>query len=190
MENKQKEFKPKLNNDTLMSIEGLDYYGEYVKSDNNKYILTWLDGEIGGTIRGSRDKGKGILIFFEDEKCKYYIKLERPVKGKIAENGNIVICDWLFSKPYDPKNYTMLGGKCIAVNKDGDILINHEVKANLANCAISKDGNIAVFHTATHPKHEDGDKLFFFDLIKKELIDTKDTEGERGINLMSLLEKL
>lgn len=169
--------KPVIYSKEMMCIQDSDYCGEYVKSQNGKYLLTWLDGDFEKDILGSRESGNGILIFFEDNKYKYQLGLQRPNNGKIAENGTIVIEEWLFSDD--------LVGNCLSIDKKEKILINHRVNANLLNCAISKEGNYALFQTAMSENHEDGNKIFFFDLNEKKLVWVRDNilfahEKEKG----------
>ena len=82
--------------------------------------------------------------------------VQRPNDGKVANNGNFVIADWLFSGD--------LNGIFYVFDIEGRFIIQHKVNANILNTSISPSGNYAIFQTANNNEDEDGNKLFLFKL--------------------------
>lgn len=131
-------------NGGFLDIPGLGFFGQCNTSKNGKYTLGWADRVI-------LVKHGGSPIVFD---------LVSPEEGKVADNGNFVI-----ASDVEPEKLS-----CVikAYSRQGELLIRLKVRALLVNNGISPSGDYAVWQTANNPDSNDGNKLIFFDLIKRE----------------------
>jgi hypothetical protein len=145
----------------FLSIFKLNYHGEFHRSENGRFILSWSDADEEGLQGGARDSGNGRYILIDGDKIILQGELERPNDGKVSNQGFFVINDWMFKGD--------LTGTFYAFDISGKKLIRYKVSANLGKSGISNDGRYAVCQTYDS-KTEDGNKIFLFDLIKQELV--------------------
>ena len=142
---------------TIKDIAG--FYGIEKKSPNKKYSVYFCDG----MYNGSKWKN-GNLALILDDKLLFKKEIERPNDCKVNDNGTVACCDWLDSDE--------LIGKFYIFDKFGSELFSRKTKANLGNCELSNDSEIAIFETH-NAENNDGDKLFIIDLqankIKKKI---------------------
>ncbi|MCF8011244.1 MAG: tetratricopeptide repeat protein [Clostridiales bacterium] len=167
--NQNKEYEIASNN--FLRIKKIDFYGEFSKSLNGKYIIAWSDFDKKNGRGGFRNSGNGPFLLLEKGKIRYQSEVQRPNDGKVSNIGTFIFNDWLFGNK--------LSGKFYAFDKDGNVLIEHLFKANLFNNGISEDGQFAVCQTA-NASNKDGSKLFLFDLKRQTLISTFDPISGRA----------
>lgn len=153
--------KVKFDNDFLSIIEP-HFFGEFSHSENKKYILAWNDYDPISRIGGYRESGNGCFILIYENKIILKGSVQRPNDGKVANNGNFIIADWLFSGD--------LNGIFYVFDITGRFLIQQKVNANILNTYISPSGNYAIFQTAHNNEDEDGNKLFLFNLDPIKLL--------------------
>jgi tetratricopeptide (TPR) repeat protein len=151
-----------------LAIHKLNYHGEFHRSENGRFILSWSDMDLeacrtwAGEIRaGSREKGHGGYLLLDEDKIILQGKLERPNDGKVSDQGVFILNDWMFKVEQI--------GTFYAFKPNGQKLIQHKFNANLYNNGLSKNGKFAVCQTA-NSDNEDGNKLSFFDLDKQKLM--------------------
>ena len=144
------------------------YCGEFHRSGNARFILSWSDVDLEALrceareIRGgAREKGLGEYILIDGDNLVLWGKLERPHDGKVSDSGIFILNDWMFGEG--------LKGTFYSFEPNGQKLIEQNFRANLYNNGISKDGQFAVCQTCDSD-NEDGNKLSFFDLGKRNLI--------------------
>ena len=128
-----------------------EIFGQFSKSPNKDYTLVWSDRWICGQ---SKSGGPFYLFHNGKEICKG--KIERPNDGSVANNGNFIFCDWLFSQELESIFY--------AFNYRGETIIKQKLDANLLNAALSDDGLYAACQTATNDDGYYSDTLLAFDL--------------------------
>lgn len=137
------------------------FCGSSSSSPNNKYIIVCNDSSI--NTGGSRERGNGKAYIVSDSMLiKTINTVKRPNSGKIANNGNFIIEDWLFGNE--------LAGILYCYNVDGELLFNLKVEANIFNSSISADGNYAIIQTANNDEGEDGNCIFFINISEKKLL--------------------
>lgn len=141
----------------FIRIRSLDFYGKYEKSPNGKYIIACSDSYYMDDI-----KYNGCIVLIYNGKIVFSKELERPNDGKVSNNGTVVVNDWLES------NDTI--GIFYVFNNLGDMLINQNFKANLANNEISLSGRYGLCSTLSSDFEEHSNKTFLFDILNKEQI--------------------
>lgn len=151
------------NNDIIIdensiSIHSLDLFGEYSISQNHNYILAWCDSYTILNNNGIEEKISGKYALLKGKHIVLSGELQRPNDGKVANNGNFILNDWL--------NPNKREGIFYAFDSIGNILIKHQFYANLYNNGISTDGRYSVCQLANSDT-VDGRTLNLFDLEKK-----------------------
>lgn len=126
--------------------------GNFILATKDQYYI--LEG-------GIRKIVKGRAVFINQAELFLIDDLERPNDGKLAENGNFIINDWMASSE--------LCGTFYAFNSKCEVIIKTKFNSNLYNNAISEDGRYAVLETVKS-KSDDQDKIFFFDLKNRNLL--------------------
>jgi tetratricopeptide (TPR) repeat protein len=148
----------------FLGIYRLNYHGEFHRSENGRFILSWsdmADSETEGIHIGAREKGHGRYLLIDEDKLILRGKLERPNDGKVSDRGIFILNDWMFKgEPI---------GTFYAFETNGREIIKHKLNANIYNNVISSDGRFAVCQTLDSD-NEDGNKVLFFDLSKRELV--------------------
>ncbi len=135
----------------FIRIPSRDFFGQSSKSPDGRYTLAWLDG-------GPNQSRHGRWILLDARKIVAEGAMPRPNDGKVANNGVFIINDW--------GSIENLSGTLAAFTSQGTPLLSRTFHANLFNNGLSADGRWAVCQTANAP-HEDGNKLFVFDLCSK-----------------------
>ncbi|SPP97826.1 conserved protein of unknown function [Bradyrhizobium vignae] len=133
----------------IIRIPSRDFFGHSRKSPNGRYTIAWLDG-------GPDQARRGRWIILDGGKVKAEGVLPRPNDGKVADNGTFILNDW---RSIENLSGTFAG----LLRATARPLFARSFKANLFNNGLSADGRWAVCQTANAP-HEDGGRLFIFDL--------------------------
>ncbi len=145
----------------FVSIRSMDFYGQYSESPDGVFLIAWSDFNQSLGVGGFREFGEGTYILSENCKVLRSDRLQRPNDGKVANNGTIIINDWMFGEG--------LKGTFYALDKSGRQLIKYRFSANLFNNGISEDGHYAVCQCAKSDT-EDDSVLSFFDLEKESFL--------------------
>lgn len=141
----------------FVNINSLDFFGQFTKSPNSHYMIAFSD-----------HFNEYVLLKNEKIICKRTVP--RPNDCKIANNGTFIINGW------DSSNN--LSGTFYAFNNKGNLILKNNLKANLFNNGLSRDGRYATCQTCSS-KNEDNNKLFFFDLQKQKLLWSTNPHGGR-----------
>lgn len=132
------------------------FYGNKQYSPNRQYCVSYADGHY------ENDKWKnGDIALVKDKKLLFKKKLQRPNDCFVSNDGIVIACDWL--------NSDALTGKFLIFNETGEELFFKKTTANLGNCAISDNSQIALFETHNSDTN-DGDKIFIVDIANKQII--------------------
>lgn len=142
----------------FLSIPAKGYFGQYTRSGNGHFVLTWRDGNDEGTHGGARQSGMGRYLLLEDEKIVVEGRMERPNDGKVADTGTFILNDWHFST-------AQLQGTFCAFRKDGTPILQQRYEANLYNNGLSADGHWACCQTCNSGTEIDSSVLTIFDLV-------------------------
>lgn len=121
------------------SLNGADFNCQYSKSSNNQYILAFNDSDVSNGLSGHRKSSKGYYFLFKQNVLTTMGRLERPNDAKVADNGNFIINDWLFTTE------TKSIGYCF--NERGEKMFRKRFKANLLTNALSNSGHFGLFIT-------------------------------------------
>jgi hypothetical protein len=132
----------------IIRIPARDFFGQARKSPNGRYTIAWLDG-------GPDQARRGRWILLDGGKVIAEGVLPRPNDGKVANNGTFILNDW--------GAIETLSGTLTAFAPDGTMIVARTFQANLFDNGLSDDGRWAACQTANAP-HEDGGRLFIFDL--------------------------
>lgn len=111
-----------------------ELFGSYTKSNNERYILTYCDGN---QTYGEWENGEICLIEQSQSSTVLWSKpIERPDGCMVSNDGKVVVNDGL--------QYTgELRGLFYAFSREGNLLIEQRFDSNLCSCAISDDGKYA-----------------------------------------------
>lgn len=116
------------------------FYGRYYESPNASFLLAYQDGH--ATLVSCNERWiDGIILLIKGNQLLWSRKMERPNDGQVANNGVVIVNDWLRIKG-------ALGGKSYVLNQNGEILFEKVFDSNLASCAISSEGDYAAVSTA------------------------------------------
>jgi hypothetical protein len=143
--------------DDWLRIKSIDFFGQFSTSPNGKYTLGWGGGNVAVEIAKFSDRGRYVLL--EDDEIILQGEIQCPNDGKVANNGTLVINDWML--------HTKTNGTFYAFDVQGNVLLKHLFQANLFNNGLSPDGKYAICQTA-NSDHADGNTLNFFDLSTGE----------------------
>jgi hypothetical protein len=147
---------------------GCSFIGEYERSPNGRYTISWVDGHItiaGGSEADGRQNMPGKFLLLDRNREVVRGAMERPNNGHVADNGTFVLCDWTFARNNAIFYVADRSGKLILERKFG----------KLTNCGISPDGRFACCH-AVDSDHDNVQKLHFFDLTTGKLLWAKEPE--------------
>jgi DNA-directed RNA polymerase subunit RPC12/RpoP/tetratricopeptide (TPR) repeat protein len=128
-----------------VEIKQLNFRGEFSRSPDGRYLLAW------------RESGPGAFLLLEERCIICRGKLQRPHDGKVADNGNFVLNDWMLGEG--------LKGTFYAFDCNGEVLIRKRFQANLSSNGISDDGRFCACQTCTPDSF-----LYLFDLTQKILL--------------------
>ena len=140
----------------LVSIDALDFIGHQAVSPNKRYRLIWADRTPDGSRGGNRSEGHGSWSLLLDDRIVTTGSLERPQEGCVADNGTVILHDWVFGEG--------LKGRFIAFAPDGTQLVTQQFAANLMSNGLSPDGRFAICQTANAPGSADSCHYMLFDL--------------------------
>ncbi len=140
----------------LVSIDALDFFGHQAVSPNKRYRLIWADRTPDGSRGGNRSEGHGSWSLLLDDRIVTTGSLERPQEGCVADNGTVILHDWMFGEG--------LKGRFFAFAPDGTQLVTQQFAANLMSNSLSPDGQFAICQTANAPGSADSCRYMLFDL--------------------------
>jgi hypothetical protein len=140
----------------LVSIDALDFIGHQAVSPSKRYRLIWADRTPDGSRGGNRSKGHGSWSLLLDDRIVTAGSLERPQEGCVADNGTVILHDWMFGEG--------LKGRFVAFAPDGTQLVAQQFAANLMSNSLSPDGKFAICQTANAPGSADNCRYVLFDL--------------------------
>ncbi len=140
----------------LVSIDALDFIGHQAVSPNKRYRLIWADRTPDGSRGGNRSEGHGSWSLLLDDRIVTAGSLERPQEGCVADNGTVILHDWMFGEG--------LKGRFVAFAPDGTQLVTQQFAANLMSNSLSPDGKFAICQTANAPGSADSCRYMLFDL--------------------------
>ncbi len=140
----------------LVSIDALDFIGQRANSPNQRYRLIWADRGPDGRRGGYRNDGHGSWSLLYDDRLVTTGNLERPQEGCVADNGTVILHDWMFGEG--------LKGRFVAFSPDGTQLVTQQFSANLMSNSLSPDGKFAICQTANAPDSVDSCRYMLFDL--------------------------
>lgn len=140
----------------LITIDALDFVGQFAKSPNGQFRLIWSDRNREGTVGGYRTEGHGRWALLEHDRLICEGRLERPQDGKVASDGTFILNDWMFGEG--------LKGRFVAFRRDGTVILAHDIAANLISNGLSNDGTFAICQTANAPGSPDNCLYMLFDL--------------------------
>lgn len=145
-----------------INIPDLDFRVHFYvnRSKDGNFVLATKD-QYRSVENGVRKIVKGRAVFINQAELFLIDDLERPHDGKLADNGNFIINDWMASSE--------LCGTFYAFNSKCEVIVKRKFNSNLYNNAISEDGRYAVLETV-RSKSDDQDKIFFFDLNSRKLL--------------------
>jgi hypothetical protein len=153
--------RPKLDieiSDDMIKIDSLNFYGEYQKSPNGLYLVGCCD------FHYEDDKIiNGKIVLIKQNEIVYHKVLKRPNYAKVADNGYVVVMDWL---SYDDE----LAGVYYAFDNKGKEVIKQQFKANLFDDAITPSGTYAACSTCASDYEPHSNMLFLYDLSSKSLV--------------------
>ena len=132
-------------------------FGKFTKSPNGEFMLLWKDEWASGRVDV---KGSYYLFYNDREICKG--RIERPDNGLVANNGNFIFCDCLFTQDLESVFY--------AFNVRGEAIIAQKLDANLFSASLSEDGSYAACQTCENKEAISDQTLFAFDLNSGKMI--------------------
>jgi hypothetical protein len=145
------------NDRKFLSIPALGYFGQYCRSGNDRYVLTWRDSTDDGSQGGARQSGPGRYLLLDDERIIVDGRLDRPNDGKVSDAGTFILNDWHFFS-------SELSGTFCAFRPDGAPIVRQRFEANLYNNGLSRDGRYACCQTCNSGSETDSSVLTIFDL--------------------------
>ncbi|MBI2667634.1 tetratricopeptide repeat protein [Candidatus Woesearchaeota archaeon] len=143
---------------TLGDKEG-EFYGQYSKSNNNKYIVAYCDAHGEEDEYGNEKTISGQVYLIENERKILWQKdISRPNGAFVTNDGIVVIIDWI--------SFTgELAGKIYFFSKNGKKLFEKKFSSNIGGQAISDDGTEIIVTTA-NPENT----IYLFSIRDKKLV--------------------
>lgn len=138
----------------FITVPSRSFFGPSCKSPNGRYTLAWVDG-------GPDQARQGRWLLLDTGKVVAEGQMPRPNDGKVTNSGIFILNDW--------GAVETLAGTLAAFAPDGKLIFKRSFQANLYNNSLSDDGRWAACQTANAP-HEDGGRLFIFDLEARQQI--------------------
>ena len=177
----QVEFKfEKSGKSRFLEAEALHFFGQSSCSPNGRFVLAWHES---GIHPFTGKQSLGLYFLLDNNRAIAAGKMQRPNDGKVCDNGNFILNDWMFN------DGQTLAGTFYAFMFNGEILVRCEFKANLGDNGILDDGRFAFCNTCTSKYKEHSDKTFVFDLENKSLLST--IEGHAGkVRVQNLVKRL
>lgn len=144
--------------DDWITIRSLGFFGECQKSPNGLYIIAFCDSH---EENGKNKRGRIVLL--KQSTIIYEKALQRPNDAKVADNGYVVVNDWV---SYGNE----LAGIFYAFDSQGNEIIKQRFKANMNGNAITASGSYAACSTAFSEYDAHSDMTFLYDLRSKTRI--------------------
>lgn len=141
--------------DRFLTIDELGFFGQFSRSPDGRHLVAWSDRGPDAVAGDRRGDGRGRWILLRDGFLVAEGRLQRPGDGKVADDGTVLLSDWLSGDGLD--------GVLVAISGDGRQLMARGFSANLADTALSTDGAYAVCRTLNSPGSPDSRKLVLFD---------------------------
>jgi tetratricopeptide (TPR) repeat protein len=163
----QVEYKIEADEGEFVKIEQFDFYGQFSRSPNGRFMLTWKESW-NHPFTGKHSLGLYFLL--DGNRAIVTGRMERPNDGKVSNSGNFILNDWMEYVDYGEK----LRGTFYAFAATGEILVSKGFKANLSSNGISEDGRFAFCDTCESDYEAHAVKVFIFDLETKTLLSTFD----------------
>ena len=163
-EGEQVEYEIEKRNDKFLNIEQLDFFGQFSRSSDSRYMLTWCEGFTG-------ERTLGLYLLLDGNRVIVRGKMRRPNDGKVSNSGNFILNTWT-------GNGEKLSGTFYAFAASGEILVRKKFRANLNHNGISDDGRFAFCDTCTSDFEAHSDKTFVFDLETRTLLSTIDGRAD------------
>lgn len=132
----------------LIDFDDESYSFEYSKSVNGNNILAFSES--------AKLRGIGNYLVIIGNLLMSHGELVRPQEGKIGNNGNFILSDWL-----SPKS---LKSTIHAYNQFGKELVALSLNANLIGNGISESGLYAIFQTANSNTPQHSNKMILINL--------------------------
>lgn len=152
----------------LITIDAIDFVGQFAKSPNGQFRLIWSDRNREGTVGGYRTQGHGRWALLEHDRLICKGRLERPQDGKVANDGTFILNDWMLGDG--------LKGRFVAFRRDGTAILARDIAANLTSNGLANDGQFAICQTANAPGSADSCLYMLFDLTTAAEIARWDSE--------------
>jgi hypothetical protein len=141
---------------TIENIAG--FYGTKQYSSNQLYCVYYADRHY-----ENNEWKNGDIALIKEKTLLFKKKLQRPNDCFVSNDGIVIACDWL--------NSDELTGEFLIFNSKGEELFSKKTTANLGNCAISDNSQIALFETH-NSNTNDGGRIFIIDIPQKQVIRT------------------
>jgi len=154
--------KAEFSDDGWLTIDAIDYFGQYVRSPNGRYALSWVESPFIEDENGNTRKIPGKYLLLDGDKIILKGRMARPNDGVVSNVGVFAINDWTFSEG--------LAGVLNVISPTGEALLKKRFRANLNNCGISSDGRFAVCQTCNSDYDAHSGMLFFFDVSNRKLL--------------------
>ena len=135
----------------FVQVSSRDFFGQFSRSANGRFRIVWREEP---WIDGRKLEGAWLLL--DREQVCAEGRAERPNDGKVADNGTVILNDWLLAA-------AELSGTFLAFRADGSLILSRRFTANLFNNGLSPDGRHAVCQTCNSGT-EDSSRLTIFDL--------------------------
>lgn len=139
---------PATANSAFFEIRSREHYGQYARSLNNRFLLTWAD-----------NARRGRYFLLERNRIVVEGTMSRPNDGKVANNGTFILNEW--------GTGTALSGKFWAFDRNGSVIISKRLTANLYNNGLCLEGKFAAVQACNSPGSAYDSQLLVFDLSTK-----------------------
>lgn len=133
----------------IMAHNNLRFMGHEAVSENQVYRILY-------------HLSTGKCYFFKNHTLLKTIKIQYLGIVIVSNNGYFLICDLL--------DRNQLDGYFYVFDVDIDLVIKKYVQSNIHAVSFSKNSRYASLQTEGNPSHEDGNKMFIFDLKDNQCI--------------------
>jgi hypothetical protein len=103
----------------LVSIDALDFIGHQAVSPSKRYRLIWADRTPDGSRGGNRSEGNGSWSLLLDDRIVTTGSLERPQEGSVADNGTVILHDWMFGEGLKGRSVAFTPNDLVSRAADG-----------------------------------------------------------------------
>lgn len=141
--------------DEWVTIRSMEYMGQFNRSDDGKYIVSWRQGN------GSDNKGEFIVAY--NNKLVFHGRIRRPMEAFVSNTGVSIFEDCRFTTNH-------LKASVIIKDSYGKDLFSKELKTLLVcKVGISNSGNFAAYVTSGGPSRQ-ANCFYFIDVCKGEVV--------------------